>query len=114
LGPGKLPRALSVRTGQLGEAYEGQLVWIMGAVVKFERQALILDDGSGPARITFPDELPWRRPFVDIGEMWGAQGVVGQYATKRPYIGGYRLIPRFRADVSLPPAFLPVTGLSAD
>jgi len=50
------------------------------------------------------------RPYVLIGEVWAAQGVIGQYAWAAPYTGGYRLIPRFPADVAPPPAFLPVTG----
>ncbi len=110
LGPGAPPAAFPVSTGQLGEAHEGRLVWVMGRVTKFEPQALTLDDGTGPARIYFPDELSWRRPYVQIGELWAAQGVVSQYAPDAPYVGGYRLIPRFETDVSLPPAWLPVTG----
>ena len=94
----------------MGEAHEGRLVQIMGRVVKFEPQALTLDDGSGPARIYFPDTLPWRRPYVLIGEFWAAVGVVGQYAFDAPYVGGYRLIPRFESDVSDAPVWLPVTG----
>ena len=81
-------------------------------MVKFEPQALTLDDGTGPARVFFPAELPWRRPYVEIGEFWAAQGVVGQYAFEAPWEGGYRVIPRFVTDVSDAPIFLPVTGKS--
>ncbi len=111
LGAGQLPIAARIATGDMGEAHQGQLVLIVGRVTKFERQALVLDDGSGPARIYFPGDLPWRRPYVNLGEFWVAQGVVGQYAFDGPpWVGGYRLLPRFRADVSPPPAWLPVTG----
>jgi hypothetical protein len=110
LGSGAPPAALRVRTGQLGEGNEGSLIWTAGRVTQFERSAITLDDGSGPARITFPDDLPWHRPYVNIGEFWAAQGVVSQYAQKAPHTGGYRIIPRFAADVSPPPLFLPVTG----
>ena len=110
LGAGTPPSPLRLATGQVGEAHEGRLVWIVGRVVGFEPDALTLDDGSGPARIYFPADLPWRRPYVLIGEVWAAQGVIGQYAWAAPYTGGYRLIPRFPADVAPPPAFLPVTG----
>jgi hypothetical protein len=79
-------------------------------VVKFEPPALTQDDGSGPARVYFSAHLFWRRPYVYIGEVWGAQGVVGQYAYEAPWEGGYRLIPRFETDVSDAPMFLPVTG----
>ena len=110
LGPGEPPRPVYVRTGQVGEAREGELILIAGRVVKFEPQALTLDDGTGPARIFFPAELPWRRPYVNVGEFWAAQGVVGQYAFEAPWEGGYRVIPRFKSDVSDAPLVLPVTG----
>jgi hypothetical protein len=57
-----------------------------------------------------PDDLPWRRPYVKIGEFRVAQGVVSQYAQQAPHIGGYRILPRTAADVSSAPPFLPVTG----
>lgn len=64
-----------------------------------------------PAYSTFPDDLPWRHPYVNIGEFWSAAGVAGQYAFDGPpYVGGYRLLPRFAADVSNAPIWLPVTG----
>jgi hypothetical protein len=110
LGPGEPPHPVYVRTGQVGEAREGELILIAGRVVKFEPQALTLDDGSGPARIFFPAELPWRRPYVNVGEFWAAQGVVGQYAFEAPWEGGYRVIPRFKTDMSDAPLVLPVTG----
>jgi hypothetical protein len=110
LGPGAPPPALRVRTGQVGEPNEGRLIWIIGRVLSFEPQGLTLNDGSGSVEVYFPEELSWRRPWVEIGEFWAAQGVVGQYAATEPYVGGYRIIPRFKADVSPPPAFLPVTG----
>jgi hypothetical protein len=110
LGPGALPAALRASTGRVGEAHEGRLALVMGRAVKYEPNAILLDDGSGPVRVYFPDELGWRRPYVRIGDWWVARGVVSQYAAKAPYEGGYRLIPRLKGDVSPPPAFLPVTG----
>ncbi len=110
LGPGVAPATARVSTGLVEEEKEGRLVWIVGRVTAFERYAITLDDGSGPARVYFPDDLPWRRPYVQLGELWAAQGVVGQYAAARPYVGGYRLVVRFTTDVGLPPVFLPVTG----
>ncbi len=101
-------------TGAIGEPQEGSLIWIAGRVTRFERSAILLDDGSGPARIYFPDDLPWRRPYVNVGEFWAAQGVVSQYVQQPPRTGGYRIIPRFATDVSSAPLFLPVTGVSCD
>ena len=98
------------RTGAIGESNEGRLVWIFGRITEFARDSITLDDGSGPAQVYFPAGLSWRRPYVKIGEIWAAQGVAGQYAAKRPYVGGYQLVPRIAADVSQAPLFLPVTG----
>ena len=110
IAPGELPDPVYVRTGQVGEACEGRVIWIAGRVVSFEPQALTLDDGTGPTRIFFLAELPWRRPYVEIGEFWAAQGVAGQYAFEAPWEGGYRVIPRLKTDVSDAPLVLPVTG----
>ena len=38
LGPGEPPDPVYVRTGQVGEAHEGKLIWIAGRVVRFEPQ----------------------------------------------------------------------------
>jgi hypothetical protein len=37
-------------------------------------------------------------------------GIVSQYVRSRPYVGGYRLLPRTEADLSNAPLLLPVTG----
>ena len=47
---------------------------------------------------------------MQVGEVWTAQGVVGQYVFKAPWEGGYRVIPRFKADVCDAPVVLQVTG----
>jgi hypothetical protein len=99
-----------VRTGKVGEAEEGRLALLIGRAVKYEWDAIVLDDGTGPVRVFFPEDLPWRRPYVRIGDWWAAQGVIGQYAAQAPFLGGYRLIPVTRPDLALPPVFLPVTG----
>jgi hypothetical protein len=72
LGPGEPPAPVFVATGQIGETHEGRLIQIAGRVVKFEPSALTLDDGTGHARVFFPAELPWRRPYVEISEFWAA------------------------------------------
>jgi len=102
------PRRL--RTGEIGETHEGRLAWVFGRVIQASKSGVTLDDGSGPAYIYFPEELPWQHPYVKLGEMWGAQGVVGQYASQAPYVGGHRLIPRLATDFSRAPLILPVTG----
>ena len=92
------PRRL--RTGEIGEAHEGRLTWVFGRVIRASASGVTLNDGSGPAYIYFPEDLPWQHPYVKLGDMWGAQGVVGQYASQAPYTDGYRLIPRLASDFS--------------
>ncbi len=110
LGPGTPVTPLPVTSAGLTEANEGRLVQVVGSVVKFEPQALVLGDRSGAIRIYFPESLPWQRPYVNIGEMWAAQGVLGQHTGEKVTGSGYQIIPRFRSDVVNGPAFLPVTG----
>ncbi len=98
------------RTGSIGESDEGCLVWIVGRITGFARDSLTLDDGSGPLKVYFPAGLSWRRPYVQIGETWGIQGIIGQYVAAPPYVGGYQLIPRAATDLGRPPLFLPTTG----
>ncbi len=107
-GAGLLPDL--VPTGLLGEAQEGRLVSVSGRVVRFERHAVVLDDGTGPAYIYFAADLGWSRPYVRLGEAWSATGLGGQYAAEEPYHGGYQLLPRFAWDLSNAPLVLPVTG----
>ena len=54
--------------------------------------------------------FPRRRFYLQIGQFQVAQGVAGQYAFEAPWEGGYRVIPRFKSDMSDAPLVLPVTG----
>ena len=58
----------------------------------------------------FGEASPRRWFYLQIGQFWAAQGVVGQYAFEAPWEGGCRVIPRFKSDVSDAPLVLPVTG----
>ena len=110
VGHGRMVVPLRIGTGAVGEEYEGRLVWVMGRAIAFDPDEITVDDGSGPARVYFPAGLTWRRPYVRVGEVIAVRGIVGQYAIKKPYVGGYRLVPRHAADIGMAPAFLPVTG----
>lgn len=104
LGPGPAPRPRFVRTGSLGKAIEGRLVMVVGPVTGFSRNTFWLNDGSGEARILVDENLPWRRPYFNRGEVWAVVGVVSQWD------GVYRLLPRYAGDISPPPDLLPATG----
>ncbi len=79
-------------------------------MVKYEPHALVLRDRAGLIRVYFPNTLPWRRPYVNIGDLWAAQGVLAQHADEKSADPGYQVIPRFKSDVVGAPGYLPVTG----
>jgi len=110
LGPGTPPAPLFITAAGLTEKNEGRLVQVAGAVARFEPRGLLLRDARGAIPIYFPETLPWRRPYVEIGELWAAQGVLGQHVGEPAGGAGYQVIPRYRSDVSDAPVFLPVTG----
>ncbi|MGQ9628132.1 MAG: lamin tail domain-containing protein, partial [Anaerolineae bacterium] len=87
-----------IRTGQVGEEYEGLLVQIKGRATGCEEDKLYLDDGSGPAEVYFKS-YAIRRPRAEEGQIFTVTGVVSQYAPKKPYMGGYRLLPRYESDI---------------
>ncbi len=101
---------VGIRTGDMGEAWEGRLVALVGRVMDVESRALWLDDGSGPARVYFREGGQAQRPKIARGDVLRIVGVVSQYAQRAPYVGGYRLLVRADADVLAAPARLPVTG----
>jgi hypothetical protein len=64
---------------------------------------------SGEARVYSRESVGFRRPWVEVGEVWSVVGIVSQYVRSRPYVAGYRLLPRREADLSNAPLLLPVT-----
>jgi hypothetical protein len=76
----------------------------------YSGQAFWVDDGSGEARVYIRESVGCDRPWIEVGEMWSVVGIVSQYVRSRPYVGGYRLLPRTEADLSNAPVLLPVTG----
>jgi len=110
LGPGDLPTPVVIRTGEVGEGREGQLVQVYGAVTRWSTGALYLDDGSGEVKIHIKQSTGIRRPWVERGQFFSAIGIVSQYAEEMPYEGGYRLLPRLAQDLIPVPSYLPVTG----
>jgi hypothetical protein len=100
MGPGPRPAALALRTGAVGEAWEGTLVSLRGVIVRLAGSSLWLDDGSGPARITVPTAAGFKRPRMQRGQFWSATGIVSQYGTRAPFTDGYRLLVRVSSDLN--------------
>jgi len=113
------PRPLvphDLRTAGLDEAAEGRLVRLSGNVTAVSGGSLVLDDGSGPAKVSLRrlDGSAW--PRATRGARLVVVGIAGQAAARSPWVGGYRLQPRRPADVDVAraggplPARLPRTG----
>jgi hypothetical protein len=100
-----------IATGQLGEVSEGLLVEVAGRVSGWDWDVIYLDDGSGVVEVYFGRSQLVDKPWVEKGELYLVVGVASQYASARPYEGGYRILPRYRGDVISAPVELPITGV---
>ena len=83
---------------------------VFALAVGFGGQNFWGHDGTGEARVYIRESVEFDRPWIEVGEMWSVAGVVSQYVRSRPYVGGYRLLPRTEADLGNAPLLLPVTG----
>jgi len=101
---------MPIATGELGEACEGLLVEVVGRVTGWGWDAIYLDDGSGEVQVYFGRSELVEKPWVEEGELYLVVGLASQYASARPYEGGYRLLPRYEWDVIAAPFELPITG----
>lgn len=94
-GPGNLPAPVETTTGAVGEALEGVLVSVRGAVTKLSGNSFTLDDGSGPLRGLVKETTGWKRPQLSKGQELAVVGIASQSGAT------YRVLPRFENDVQL-------------
>ncbi len=99
-GPGPILPAARLRTGAVGETWEGTLVSLRGVIVRLQGSSLWLDDGSGVARITVPAAAGFKRPRMQRGEFWAVTGIVSQYGLRAPFNDGYRVLVREASDLT--------------
>ena len=99
-GPGPILPAVRLRTGAVGETWEGTLVSLRGVIVRLQGSSLWLDDGSGVARITVPAAAGFKRPRMQRGEFWSVTGIVSQYGLRVPFTDGYRVLVREASDLT--------------
>ena len=100
MGAAPPPAPAPIRTGDVGEATEGTLAQITGAITGFYGDTTFyLDDGSGEARVTVKQYTGFRRPYVNQGDIWTVIGIVSQNDDEAPYDSDYRILPRTPADI---------------
>ncbi|MGD9401638.1 MAG: MBL fold metallo-hydrolase [bacterium] len=103
-----------------GEDYEGSLVKVVGAAItggtwpgEGADGSVTVDDGSGEctiyiSRYTDIDGTPQPAGYLDI------VGVLTQYDASSPYFSGYRIQPRFTADIDSTTSGVPGADVERD
>lgn len=82
-----------IKTGELKEDYEGQLIKISGEVVKKSGNVFYLDDGSGKAKVYINKNTGIEKPEFEKGDKMTILGVESETSS------GYRLLPRYQSDI---------------
>ncbi|HRA64890.1 MAG TPA: lamin tail domain-containing protein [Caldilinea sp.] len=100
---GGILQPLVTRPRAIGESLEGRLVTFRGVVTGWQGDSIFLSDpddpDAEPVRVTIRTTLPWKRPYVKLGEFWQATGMVSQFAREAPWNGGYRILVRWQQDL---------------
>jgi|GEM_PF-6098146 len=86
-----------IKTGEVGEALEGQLVKIVGMVDETSGDTFYLSDGSPRARVLIQEETGIDKPRMEKGDSVTVVGIVSQYRET------YRVMPRLPEDFELNP-----------
>lgn len=104
LGPGDPLSPLPVSVADIAEPLEGRLVTFEGIVSGYRGNSIFLADPDNaeadPVEVHVRSSLSWRRPFVNEGERWRVVGIVGQFAQKAPWNGGYWVLVRYKWDLA--------------
>jgi len=110
LGPGSLPVPATIEATRLGEGTEGRLISITGTVTAAPTKstsgdiAISLSDPSGaPFRVLADGSSGVSVGDLRTGSTYRLVGIVGQRATRKGALDGYRVWLRDRADVSASP-----------
>ena len=107
LGPGTIVAPIAIVASAVGEATEGRLVAIEGRVTKRATTAASGDlsfevrDESGTVRVMADASAGIERSSITLGAGLRLVGVVGQRASRKGRLDGYRLWLRDPGDVAL-------------
>ncbi len=106
LGPGLAPPSLEIDAADLGEGTEGRLVALVGTVTATPRKstsgdlAIDLVDASGtPFRVMADASSLIEAGDLQKGATYRLVGIVGQRASKKDALDGYRVWLRDRGDI---------------
>jgi hypothetical protein len=106
IGPGTLPAPASVTAAQLGEGTEAELVVIAGTASSPARKSTsgdlaidLVDSAGREFRVMADGSSDLRVADFSVGGQIRITGIVGQRASRKGVLDGYRVWVRARADV---------------
>ncbi|MCX7779094.1 MAG: lamin tail domain-containing protein [Patescibacteria group bacterium] len=89
------PEPKKVKTGEVDESLEGNLVLIEGQLIESRTNYFYLDDGSGEVKVYLKATAGLKKPKMKEGNWLRVIGIVGQYGEE------YRLYPRYQSDLEI-------------
>jgi len=93
LGQGDLPDPPLIKTGEVDEEYEGELIAVNGQVTETSGAVFYLDDGSGGIKVYIKSSTQIEKPKMRTGYYSEVQGICSQYSDY------YRILPRYQDDL---------------
>ena len=87
------PQPKEIKTGDLKEDYEGQLVKIAGEIVKTSGNVFYLNDGSKEAKVSINQNTGIKKPEIKKGDKITILGIESETSS------GYRVLPRYQNDI---------------
>lgn len=88
-----LPKPAEIKTGDVAENYEGELVQIAGKISKSSGNVFYVDDGSGEAKVYIKKTTGIKKPEIKKGDKITITGIVSETSS------GYRVLPRYQEDI---------------
>jgi uncharacterized protein YdeI (BOF family) len=90
---GEPPAPHVIKTGDIGEDYEGWLVTVQGHVTETNGDTFYVDDDSGEVKIFIKESTKIDKPKMKVDDAVTITGIVSETTS------GYRILPRFQEDV---------------
>lgn len=84
-----------IKTKEVDENYEGQLITVKGKVTKTSGNTFYIDDGSGEIKIYIKESTNIKKPEMKKGDWVTVAGIVSQTSS------GYRILPRYQEDIKI-------------
>ncbi|MBI3538371.1 MAG: hypothetical protein HY070_12555, partial [Chloroflexi bacterium] len=100
-GNGGIAPPIAHTTGAINPALVGDLVQVNARIVRIEGNEIIINDGSGEARIAIDATTGIRLPRLAPGQIVRVIGIVSRSR------GRIAIFPRFASDLDFPPAPTP-------